>query len=366
MEEFRKSLKAWLYDRTSSPLFFTFVFSWCVWNYKLIIVAFTGNEPLEKLSLIELHLYHNSWEKWGYMLLLPIATTAFMVLVYPILSNATTVVLKKYQNRFALRLLELDNKRPVDEEELRLLRGEFVALQAHFSEMENSKNGEIANLRKTIATLQGQIPAEKKIYPHQDLDDLDKFIIWQLKNYFDKKQPDVAKEPFEAELQKITTQTATRIDVSLKKLQNHGLIAAPFGGIRGERYTLTDTGKALALTIEAPNPKELTVTRHEDRTMTQSESVKQFLSGMQVIEKAIISALKEKNILTDSQKNFQWHRGQPVPPIPTNIELKITLNNGRNKVVAFDREYIEDCHSGIDRPEVKSIIQGIVNDALKQ
>jgi hypothetical protein len=361
MEDFKKSLKAWLYDRTANPLFFTFLFSWCVWNYKLFIVAFTGNEPLQKLFLIELHLYREWWQAWCYMLVAPALTTAFMILVYPILSQWTAVVLKTYQNRYASRLLELDNKRPVDEGEVHLLRGELVAVQSHFSEMENSKNAEISDLRKTITTLQAQISPEKKIYPHQDLDDFDKLIVLHLKAYFDVKQRDVGKTQFEMELEKITKRTATQIDVALRKLQVAGLILLSGNETMGQRYGLTDEGKAYALTIDTGKGIVFPPATHEEEeTMSQTESVRQFLSGMQVIEKAIIAELQAKSIFTDSQKNYLWHRGKEVVPIPTNIELKITLNDGTETEVTFAREWVEDCHSGIDRSEVRSIILGIV------
>lgn len=40
IDEIKKSISATLYERTTSPLFGTFFFSWILWNWKIIIVLF--------------------------------------------------------------------------------------------------------------------------------------------------------------------------------------------------------------------------------------------------------------------------------------------------------------------------------------
>jgi len=48
------SLKATLYERTSSPIFSSFIISWLVCNYKIVILFFSSLEPRYKIYEIEL------------------------------------------------------------------------------------------------------------------------------------------------------------------------------------------------------------------------------------------------------------------------------------------------------------------------
>lgn len=57
MDDFIKSIKATLYDRTTSPLFGAFCISWIIWNYELILILFSSMEALEKINFIKLALY---------------------------------------------------------------------------------------------------------------------------------------------------------------------------------------------------------------------------------------------------------------------------------------------------------------------
>lgn len=44
MNDIFKSLKAYLYDRSVSPLTGAFIMSWSVWNYRVFLTIFAGKE----------------------------------------------------------------------------------------------------------------------------------------------------------------------------------------------------------------------------------------------------------------------------------------------------------------------------------
>ena len=51
-QDFSDSFKAYLYDRTTSPLFGAFAASWIAWNYEIILTIFSGWEVDKKIEFI--------------------------------------------------------------------------------------------------------------------------------------------------------------------------------------------------------------------------------------------------------------------------------------------------------------------------
>lgn len=85
IDEFKKSVNATLYERTTSPLFGTFFFSWIVWNWKIILVVFftatkdlkLNNTPTTKFQYIESKLIH-----WDIGLVFPLISTLLILTLY--------------------------------------------------------------------------------------------------------------------------------------------------------------------------------------------------------------------------------------------------------------------------------------------
>lgn len=249
MDEFLKSFKAWLYDKSSNPLFFIFVLCWLAWNYKLMIVAFSAGDPMTKLNLINTSLYPTPDTKWQFMLLYPGFTAAATVITYPALSNLSAIIFKIYENFFAHILLKLDHKKPIDEEVARLLRSELISLDNEKKKIEAEKNEVIENLRKTIVTLQSKVPHEKKLYPFADLTKLDKEIFELLLEKYNEghqriTEPEltqIAKQRFDAK--------PIEIDVSISKLTNRTLVNRYGDNRSGVFIALTERGKEIALQL---------------------------------------------------------------------------------------------------------------------
>lgn len=80
IDEFKKSISATLYERTTSPLFGTILFSWNVWNWKIILgIFFTTTKELKttKFEYIESNLL-NIYDG----LLYPVISTVLILTVY--------------------------------------------------------------------------------------------------------------------------------------------------------------------------------------------------------------------------------------------------------------------------------------------
>jgi len=61
-DEFRKSLKASLYERTASPIIGAFVSAWLIFNWKLCLILVVANDTIyDRLAYIEQSSYIGMW-----------------------------------------------------------------------------------------------------------------------------------------------------------------------------------------------------------------------------------------------------------------------------------------------------------------
>lgn len=113
MEDIIKSIKAFLYDRSSSPLFGAYIVSWIISNYKFFIIAVSDVKPQVKLSLIS-DIYEQYYtffslsisHKWIDGLIYPAILTALYIYIYPMLA----VPVYEYSLQRQKRLREIKQK----------------------------------------------------------------------------------------------------------------------------------------------------------------------------------------------------------------------------------------------------------------
>lgn len=95
-EQFTNSIKATLYDRISNPLSNSFLFSWVLWNYKIVVILFSSLRPYEKINEIDIFISTtifkvNFYEPLGYWcsngFLFPLLSALLYLYIYPIPSK---------------------------------------------------------------------------------------------------------------------------------------------------------------------------------------------------------------------------------------------------------------------------------------
>ena len=87
MEDILKSIKAQLYERAISPLTGSFIIAWCLWNYKFVLVLFSGLSIPDKFEWIECELFDTWQEVWLLGLLYPLLSTAVYLFIYPFIAK---------------------------------------------------------------------------------------------------------------------------------------------------------------------------------------------------------------------------------------------------------------------------------------
>lgn len=83
MNELIKSFKVYLYDRVSSPLFGAYIISFCLWNWRLVLIIFSEMPILEKIAFIETVVFEDYIKLLLYGLIFPFMSAIFFLFVYP-------------------------------------------------------------------------------------------------------------------------------------------------------------------------------------------------------------------------------------------------------------------------------------------
>lgn len=151
VKDFPDSIKAILYDRIVSPLSGTFIFSWLVWNWKLVYFFFVfdeGESIKAKIAYISTN-FNNLWN----LIWFPLLSTAFLIGLYPFISTGAYWLhlwFKNWQN-------DIKNTREKQQlltvEQSIKLRLAIQDEQEKFIKLEKEKDEEIERLNKEIPYL---------------------------------------------------------------------------------------------------------------------------------------------------------------------------------------------------------------------
>lgn len=150
IDEIYQSIRAQLYERAVSPLMGSFLVSWCLWNYKIILVILSGLTIQEKLSFIDT-IHFSNWVLIAtYGLLYPLATSVAYIIFYP----HPAKYFFEYSSRRQKELSDL--KKTIHEESLlsvadsRELNRKIFQLENEYQKELDSKDLEITHLKALV------------------------------------------------------------------------------------------------------------------------------------------------------------------------------------------------------------------------
>ena len=156
MEEFVKSLKAHLYERTTSPLFGTFVVSWVVWNYKFVMIVFSSMNVLAKFDFIENQLYPDWLSIAIFGIGLPLATSAIFIFGYPYPARFVYSFVRRRKKELLEERQKIEDETPLTREESRKIRRDIARLQLEFEKELEREQAENTRLRQLITEYEGR------------------------------------------------------------------------------------------------------------------------------------------------------------------------------------------------------------------
>lgn len=162
MNDIVKSIKAFLYDRTVSPLFGAYITAWSFWNFKLFIIVLDSKILLdEKLKLIDSHFAieisgytYNHLGQLVHGFLIPSVLTWLYLYVYPLVANPVYEHNLKTQTKLRELKQRDESLRLLTIEESRNLIKEIEQIRFKSDEDEKKYRERIASLTKTINSLE--------------------------------------------------------------------------------------------------------------------------------------------------------------------------------------------------------------------
>lgn len=156
ISDFKKSIDNILYDRLSSPLFGAFLFSWCVWNWKIIYLTIFIDSKLvgNKIDYII-----TNYSETSHLIYYPILSTIFLIFIYPLIATGTFWVSLKFENLKVSLRNNVQNKQVLSIEQSILLREEVSNQDEKFDRLLTKKNEEIEALKSETDNYKKQLLA---------------------------------------------------------------------------------------------------------------------------------------------------------------------------------------------------------------
>ena len=150
LTEILNSIKATLYDRTSSPLFGSFAVSWAVWNYRVLIVLVGDGTFDEKIKYVDGTLYPTWWHVAGLGVAAPLTTALAYIFLYPWPARRVYEFTATQQKRLRDLRKKIEGDELVSVEEARELRHAHVSMQIDFDRQIKSLQTERDTLRQLL------------------------------------------------------------------------------------------------------------------------------------------------------------------------------------------------------------------------
>lgn len=176
-DDLAKSIKAALYERIASPLLRSFIISWGIWNYRLIVVLLDKIPAAEKFKFIDSQLYPDQFHFFEFHLLGPLATALVFIFVYPFPARRVYKFWQTRQKELAEDKQKIEDETPITVEQSRQLKRELADWQTKYQADIEKRDQTIKSLRELLDTERERVtssttPAEK-LYPNQGLHILD-------------------------------------------------------------------------------------------------------------------------------------------------------------------------------------------------
>ena len=241
-DEINKSIKAILYERVSSPLAGSFIISWIIINWKIVLAIFSSLPVKLKIDFIQT-LNPTVFHYLIYGLITPFISSLLFILIYPKITKKIYHYWHKEKVELQNEKLKLEQKRLLTQEESQKIITKLILLENSKNEEITSKDKEIEQLKENIKVLQNNEPEIKHatLSNEKPLNDFETKLLPQLVMYVDETNRDGFSV---SNIASYTGEARTKVSLTLDDLTSKGYLTQSLGN-----YTLTKKGKTEVINL---------------------------------------------------------------------------------------------------------------------
>jgi hypothetical protein len=327
MDEIVKSIKAFLYDRTVSPLFGAYACAWSIWNYRVILAIFDGDATLDAkknfiddyFGLVFYYVGNHTYYLWGQIvhgILGPVLLTLFYLYVYPKLAKPVYKYSLKKQKELTDIKQESENLRLLTNEESRNIIKEIEQLRQKADEDTKKYRERIASLTETINALeanQNSAPLDTVTEPIQEEPLKEKLDLEELANLLGNKiqehpigEFELAELFSEADWGELNDASRKEYGKLFKKLVDRGDFANIAVSKKGTRNQLIYLKKEAASSKELSAYQKILTTKINLEPIKSNESNDSISSSLIKIATYLIKANISEDMLNIFIEMVKW------------------------------------------------------------
>jgi hypothetical protein len=151
------SMVAGVQERTTNPLTFSFIASWCLWNFKFFVILTGDGTTAERLHAVD-DLYRIDWQTYlGHAFGAPLLTAVFYVFLYPHISAKVIDQYRRKQVAIANSVREIEGARLMTIEESRRQIRNHELERAAWQENESKLQTQLHEAREALQAAERQI-----------------------------------------------------------------------------------------------------------------------------------------------------------------------------------------------------------------
>ncbi len=151
------SLVAGVQERTTNPLTFSFIASWCLWNFKFFFILAGDGTTAERLNAVDA-LYPVAWSTYvGHAFGAPLASALVYVFVYPSISAFVIESYRSKQVAIANTVKALEGNRLLTVEETTRLTRDHESERSAWQEREARLLQQLKLTREALAASEKEV-----------------------------------------------------------------------------------------------------------------------------------------------------------------------------------------------------------------
>jgi putative sterol carrier protein len=298
MEDILNSIKAFLYDRSVSPLFGAFVTAWAVCNYRVLVILFSSEKYLDKFKGVNeffapeaLLLAGSTYEFSGVLLhgiLYPLIGACFYLFIYPTL--AAPVYRFSLRKQGELRQIRQDheNTRLLSAEESREIYKRLADMQEMHETSTEFSHKQIIALNETINQLNTQLSS--------------------------REDPEIMEEKYKGSIESAKTQI-TDLKISTDQLQRK-IKSMEDAEIKYKTDIATAEAKALKLKSTVDGLESALIQKNKDDKKNSDDTENTKSKKFKFLSSEWFSRVSELNAKA---------RDINAPPAPENLKINLTI-----------------------------------------